>query len=1167
MRISTRLRLAALFPVLVALLVGATLYLAQRRVDRANEQLHLASRVRIMGFEQILLLQDYLLNGSARAVSQFQSHQREKGSLIARLDSDQPEDQELIDPLRKGQEDLGSLFNLLSSGRLADKRPIAGALLVRAQEVRAAAERLENTQKERMSILQKRVGLLTVAAVIALAVATLTVLWAATRRLAQGVELLNDGMRRIAAGETDMPIALPSQDELGELASRFNDMRQSLREAEARVAERTLQLERRNWLYAGLNGLLERMRGNPSVQELADSVVSGLADYVGAPVGALFHAQNGVLHLVGRHAYRACAGVPESFALGEGLVGQAAASGQTMELAELPADYILVGSGLGQMPVRHVFALPLRFDDDVVGVVELGALAPLDAARLEFLDLAAGSIAIALCMAQARDAEKALLAKTQQQAEELQVQQEELTASNEELEEQTQRLQVSEERLRAQQEELQVSNEELEEKNDLLERQKREVEQGRRELATKADELALASKYKSEFLANMSHELRTPLNSLLLLALSLAENKEGNLTAEQIECARVIHSGGTDLLSLINEILDLSKIEAGRMELQLASVSIDELRESLHASFGHMARAKGLDFEVAVAADLPAEIITDRKRLEQILRNLLSNALKFTEHGGIKVSFGRIPTGIDLSGGDLTTDSALAFTVQDTGIGIAPDKHQMIFEAFQQADGTTTRRFGGTGLGLTISRELATLLGGEIQLQSAPGEGSTFTLYLPLASRASVKGDAKPASVAPPAERPTMAAPAAAEAAPAPVDDRTTIGSEDRAILIVEDDPNFAALLCNECRAKGFKCLAASTGGAGLELAGRYLPAAIILDLHLPGMDGWAVLSTLKDDMRTRHIPVHIVSGVEDSGNAIHRGAVGYAMKPLDREHLEEVFRKLAAAGTPGLRRVLVVEDEAGMRRNTIEILRSDDVSIDEAATGAEALAALRDRHYDCVVLDLRLPDMDGSALLDQLAAEGVALPPVVVHTGAELSADAEASLRAHADAIVIKDVRSPERLLDEVSLFLHRVVSQMPEKQQRIIHDLYDADVRLRGKKVLVVDDDMRTTFAVSKLLSDNGMQPLKAADGAKALKLLEDHPDTAIVLMDIMMPVMDGYEAMRHIRAQEQHRKLPIIALTAKAMPEDREKCLAAGASDYLPKPVDAARLVSMMRVWLYG
>jgi CheY-like chemotaxis protein/signal transduction histidine kinase len=722
--------------------------------------------------------------------------------------------------------------------------------------------------------------------------------------------------------------------------------------------------------------------------------------------------------------------------------------------------------------------------------------------------------------------------------------------------------------------------------------------------------VALASKYKSQFLANMSHELRTPLNSLLLLAQGLAENKDGNLTDEQAESAKVIHDGGYELLTMINDILDLSKIEAGRIDLHIDEITVSDIAEGVRASFHPMCQEKGLSLEVLVNEDTPSEITTDRKRVEQILRNLVSNAVKFTEKGGVSVIFGQLslvnghqsaegndqwpmtsdaeqseandaakpPMTTDGPMGQMTNDRWLSITVKDTGIGMTPEDQKKIFEAFQQANGGTARKYGGTGLGLSIARELASLLGGEIQLKSEPGRGSTFSLYLPIQSgalergaqtaeggRKTAEGAFRNSEFRVPRSKTVSRFPFRA---PSSVpDDRESLEKGDRAILVIEDDPKFARLLCDKCHDRGFKCLAAPTGEAGLDLVSKYLPHGVILDIRLPGMDGWTVLGTLKDDIRTRHIPVHVISVEEETTKSLQKGAIAHVTKPLNQEELENAFKRIEETLKERTKRVLLVEDEAEIRRSVKQLIGNGDVKVDEVATGEQAIEALRGTRYGCLILDLGLPDMNGGELLRRVRSEGIELPPVIIHTARDLTEQEEMDLREHAESIVIKDVRSQERLLDEVSLFLHRMVEKMPEKKKQVIQNLYETDVLLKDKKVLVVDDDMRTTFALSRILSERGMKPLKAGNGEQALQVLEQEPDVDLVLMDIMMPVMDGYEAIRRIRSAEREtRKIPIIALTAKAMPEDRKTCIEAGANDYLSKPVDQERLISMMRVWLY-
>ena len=938
------------------------------------------------------------------------------------------------------------------------------------------------------------------------------------------------------------------------------------------LRENRAQIQLKDWLKTGTARLNEAMRGDPEIDTLASKVISEVCSYLDAQIGAFYLAQETatpVLSLLGSYAYPKRKDLSNIFKPGEGLVGQAFLEKRQILVSKVPADYVKVTSGLGEHTPRFICVTPFLYEGRVKGVVEIGTLYEITDRELEYLAQAMPALGVAVESAQSRTRLASSLEESQQLSEELQAQQEELKTANEELQEQAQRLEESEEKLKTQQEELQASNEELEEKNDLLERQKREVQLAGKDIEDKAEKLALASKYKSEFLSNMSHELRTPLNSLLLLAQGLAQNKNGNLTDEQVESAGIIHAAGSDLLNLINEILDLSKIEAGRMDLHIGKVPVSDLADGVRTSFGHMAHDKGLELEVIVDQEAPAEITSDRKRLEQIIRNLVSNAIKFTENGNIQVIFSRPAPSGDLVNSGLISSEWLAIAVKDTGIGITSEQQKVIFEAFQQADSGTARKYGGTGLGLSISRELIRLLGGEIQLESKPGSGSTFTIYLPVAVSANRK-------VAP-SRTATVTVSRADESIshglrrpkPAVVqieDDRQQLGKDDRIILIIEDDANFARLLHKKCQEKGFKCLAAPTGEAGLELAQEYLPSAVILDIRLPGMDGWDVLSALKENTRTRHIPVHIVSVEETSTEALRKGAVGHATKPLGQEDLEETFHRIEQVSAAGPKRLLVVEDDPKIRAATVKLIGNGDVKVDEVGNAAEAFEALRSSRYDCVVMDLGLPDMDGGELLARLESEGVNLPPVIVHTARDLTREEEADIRERAESIVIKDVRSQERLLDEVSLFLHRVVGRMSENKRKIIRSLHDTDEALRDKKVLVVDDDMRTTFAVSRLLAERGMLPIKAQNGERALQLLDEQPDTNLVLMDIMMPVMDGYDAINRIRAQERFRNLPIIALTAKAMPEDRARCLAAGASDYLTKPVDPERLISLMRVWLY-
>jgi CheY-like chemotaxis protein/nitrogen-specific signal transduction histidine kinase len=684
----------------------------------------------------------------------------------------------------------------------------------------------------------------------------------------------------------------------------------------------------------------------------------------------------------------------------------------------------------------------------------------------------------------------------------------------------------------------------------------------------KAAELALTSKYKSEFLANMSHELRTPLNSILILGQQLGDNPDGNLTPRQVEFARTIHGAGTDLLNLISDILDLSKIESGTMSVDAEELFLPNLQETVTRPFRHEAESRGLSFEVQVDAALRS-ITTDSKRLQQVLKNLLSNAFKFTEHGGVRLSISAVTGGWSSEHPILNhAPTVVAFEVSDTGIGIQPEKQRIIFEAFQQADASTSRKYGGTGLGLAISRELSNLLGGEIQLRSKPGVGSTFTLYLPLAYIGPTVAARQFGDVAPQME---VTMPNSVRLAERPIDqiadDRQNIAPEDTVLLIVEDDPHYARVLVDLAHDHGLKVLVAMRGADALMLAREYQPTAVSLDVFLPDMLGWTVLSQLKQNPATRHIPVQIVTLDEDRQHGLARGAFSFMTKPTTTEGLQEAISKITNYVKPRRKRLLVVEDNAAERLSITELLGHDDIDIATVETGSEAIAALREDPADCVVLDLRLPDMSGFEVLEQIRDdEALANVPVVVFTGRELSPEEDAQLHTMARSVVVKGVESPERLLDETALFLHRVVSDLPDEKQRMLERLHSSDENLVGQKVLLVDDDARNIFALSSVLERRGMEVLTATTGSEAIDMLQSTHGVAICLMDIMMPEMDGYQTMEVIRANPAFRRLPIIALTAKAMKGDREKCLEAGASDYLAKPVNTEQLLSALRIWLH-
>jgi CheY-like chemotaxis protein len=744
------------------------------------------------------------------------------------------------------------------------------------------------------------------------------------------------------------------------------------------------------------------------------------------------------------------------------------------------------------------------------------------------------------------------------------------------LQEQAKSLQESEERLKQQQEELQQTNEELEEKANLLarqnlevERKNKEIERASRALHEKAEQLALTSKYKSEFMANMSHELRTPLNSMLILSKLLADAEE-NLSDKQREFARTIHSSGSDLLELINEILDLSKIESGMMEVEINRIAFTELKDYVERTFRQIAHNKGLDFMINIDPALPPAIYTDQRRLQQVLKNLLSNAFKFTERGHVTLSIGTAIDGWSPDNPTLNrTERVLTFTVSDTGIGISPDKHRIIFEAFQQADGTTSRKYGGTGLGLSISREIASLLGGEIRLTSSVGEGSTFILYLPQTFMPDVNKVKQTERLINDLER-SAKEPVVKESWIFDIenvvdDDRESVQPDDKVLLIVEDDVSFAKILMEMARERGFKVITALRGDAGLALARQFAPSAITLDIELPGMDGWTVLDQLKHHKATRHIPVHIISVTEERQRALKMGAMGYKNKPISPEALQEALTTLENFSKRGVRNLLVIEDDPTQRASIIELIGNGDVNSTAVGTGEEALTELKQKHYDCVVLDLGLPDIAGFDLMERIKSE-VGDIPIIIYTGRELTSKDEMELRRLAETIIVKDVRSLERLLDETALFLHRVEENLPEPKRQMLEQLHKTDPVLQGKKVLIIDDDMRNIFALTSLLERYHMIVAYAENGRDGIEMLKNTSDIDVALVDIMMPEMDGYEAMRTIRQIDQFRTLPLIALTAKAMKGDREKCIEAGASDYITKPADSEQLLSLLRVWLF-
>jgi HAMP domain-containing protein/CheY-like chemotaxis protein/GAF domain-containing protein len=1008
---------------------------------------------------------------------------------------------------------------------------------------------------------------------------------------------ISEVSQAVTQGDLTRSIAVEAQGEVAELKDTINQMI-------ANLGETTRTNQEQDWLNSNMARFTGMLQGERDLETVSRLIMSELTPLVGAQHGAFFMMESPggegddfELRLISSYGYKQRKNVPTKFKIGEALVGQSALELKPILITQAPDDYVRITSGLGEGAPVNVIVLPVLFEERVMAVIELASFQRFSQIQQTLLEQVAESIGVVLNTIQANMRTEELLEQSQQltgelqsQSEELQAQQEELQQTNKELEEQAASLKASEELLQTQQEELQQTNEELEEKAQLLEEQNRrieiknrEIELARAALEEKAEQLALSSRYKSEFLANMSHELRTPLNSLLILAKLLAENPDENLTGKQIEFADTIYSAGSDLLDLINDILDLSKVEAGRMDVNIGDVKLSDLRDFVERSFRPVSLDKGLDFEIEVhGANVPPAIETDEQRLQQVLKNLLSNAFKFTETGSVKLRVG-LAEGRQFASGALSrAEAVLELAVKDTGVGIPHDKLRLIFEAFQQADGTTSRRYGGTGLGLSISREIARLLGGEIHVESTVGEGSTFTLFLPARFQA---GEPKSRDEA--ASDEVVVTPGAAGnggARTEPVlddpeldpalflpsdvrDDRDDIQQGDRVVLIVEDDSELARTELEVARERGFKGIVALRGDSGLALAHEYKPDAIILDMNLPVMDGWAVLDRLKQHPETRHIPVHIVSSGDGRQNALRAGAVAFVEKPVSKEGLEETFGAIRTFIDREVKRLLVVEDDDDQRRSVVELIGADDVEVTAVASSEEALEALELQPYDCMVLDLKLPARGGFELLEQIKQDDrFASTPVIVYTGKELTQRETTKLRKLADTIVVKDASSPERLLDETALFLHRVERKLPQEKRRLLEQLHSAEEIFKDKKIVIVDDDVRNVFALTSVLEAHSMEVLYAENGKEGIELLRRTADVDLVLMDIMMPELDGYETTRAIRADDAFKQLPIICLTAKAMKGDREKAIAAGASDYITKPVDTDQLLSLMRVWLY-
>ena len=937
-----------------------------------------------------------------------------------------------------------------------------------------------------------------------------------------------------------------------------------------------LENDSKNWFLLGNAALNEKLLGTQNITELANNTISFLCTYLKANIGAVYlldETENSLV-LSGKFAFTPAINTKEYFKLNEGLIGQAAWEQKQIVFTNTTDDQIRVTSAVLDTQPKSILITPFMLDNKTIGVIEIGKFTDFSETEKEFITVSMSSIAISVnTVLQSEEKEKraAELAianselafqneekekraaelhtankELSNQAGELQIQQEELRQLNEELEQQAQNL-------KQQQEELQMTNDELEEQTQSLEEKNKEVEASKSSIEQKTKQLEISSKYKSEFLANMSHELRTPLNSLLILSKDLSENRKKNLDDVQVESAEIIYKSGHDLLILINEVLDLSKIEAGKMSVNVERVPIKNLTAELLQNFKHLAEQKGLLLSCDLAENAPEYITTDLQRLNQILKNLLSNAIKFTKKGSVSIHV------------KPDTDKSIIISVTDTGIGIAKDKQSAIFEAFQQAEGGTSRKYGGTGLGLSISRELAKLLEGKITVTSSLNNGATFSLVLPLAIKPEIELSNSlpilPRQYIPIDKNETTFL----NYATIP-DDRANLSPGDKVVLIIEDDPNFAHILLKQANIKGFKCLTAATGEDGLVLAAKFNPQAIILDMGLPGISGKQVLQELKSNTTVRHIPVHIISANDRSLEPIREGAVEYLIKPISKDALDDAFNRIENFANRKIKNLLIIEDNENARKAMKILIGTGDVQCFEAETGAAALELYEKHEIDCVILDIGLPDMSGFELIQKLEdIKGHNMPPIVVYTGKELSKDENDLLHKYAESIIIKGVKSEERLLDETALFLHRTINNLPKSKQKIITGIHDKDAIFHAKKILLVDDDMRNIFALSKILQEREIEVIKSENGKNALEMLEQHPDIDLVLMDIMMPEMDGYEAMKRIRSQIKFKRLPVIALTAKAMKDDKQKCIDAGANDYITKPIDVDRLLSLMRVWL--
>lgn len=976
---------------------------------------------------------------------------------------------------------------------------------------------------------------------------------ATTRRLT----LIQEIADKISNGQYDIRVGDEGKDLLGSIVFSLNKMAASLQTSFS-------QLEKRDWLQTGANGLYEETVGDHELKVQTQKIINYVTEYTNSIAGALYLInKEGQLELTSGYALPSDKLKPV-IPWGEGIIGQAAASGKILEVNGIEENDFTLSLLPGELKPRTVIAIPIIYNKIIKGVIELASLKAFNGSESEFFKTVSINAGFTIQSAQSRERLQDLLEETQTQAEELQLQQHELENINAELEVQAEKLQASEEELRVQQEELQQANSELEERSRLLEEKNEMIVERNIEIQAKAEALEISTRYKSEFLANMSHELRTPLNSILLLSRLLSENHSQNLTSDQIEYAQVIQTSGNGLLRLIDEILDLSKIESGKMELEYQDVAISEVTGEMRQLFSEVAKQKGIAFDIHTASNVPELIETDKLRLEQILRNLLSNAIKFTSEGSVTMNIRK-------------EGASILFKISDTGIGIPASKQQHVFEAFQQADGSTRRKYGGTGLGLSISRELSKLLGGEIILKSEEGKGSSFTLFIPLKKGYSTR-QFHNLALSQKIEGPLDEIQKEAEPVPqnefistnipgAVPDDRDTIGDNDKVILIVEDDTSFARSLLEFTRSKKYKGLVAVRGDEGIELAKKFHPLGVLLDLQLPVKSGWEVMKELKADPATKHIPVHIMSSHQMRNKSIASGAIDFISKPMAFEKMGEIFQKIENALSNYPKKVMIVEENAKHAKALAYYLENFNVSTEIKENVADGIRAFRNKDVNCVILDMGIPANHSFEMLEEVKkTPGLENLPIIIFTGRNLSQTEEGKIKKYADSIVIKTAHSFQRILDEVSLFLHLVEENKNGKSLVRYKKMGALEEILKNKKVLIADDDVRNIFSLTKALEVYGMEVFSAIDGKEAMQKISEIKQVDIVLMDMMMPEMDGYETIREIRKNPAYRNLPIIAVTAKAMTGDREKCIGAGASDYITKPVDVDQLTSLLRVWLY-